>query len=86
MRRSTKNTAGFTLVEVMIATALTFLAVSLSISSFLTLARASTSASAYAHMHAELRHAMDVLEREIRAGISVVGSDQANSSRITLQI
>jgi type II secretion system protein J len=86
MRRSTQNAAGFTLVEVMIVAALTLMAVSLSISSFLTLARASTSASAYAHMHAELRHAMDVLERDIRAGISVSGSDQANSSRITLQV
>ncbi len=68
----------------MIVAALSLLAISLSMSSFLMLAKASTSASAYTRIHAELRHAMDVIERDIRSGISVAWAYGGSTDRLII--
>ncbi|MBT3192782.1 MAG: hypothetical protein HN341_09535 [Verrucomicrobia bacterium] len=78
--------AGFTLVEMMIGVTIAMLAIAMSVSSFMTLTTASTSSAAYTRLHGELRHALDVIERDFRAGIRVVWMHEGYGSRIVLLI
>lgn len=76
----------FTLVEMMIASAIAFVAIALSISSFMMLASATTSSALYTRMHGEIRHAMDMIERDFRAGIRVAWAYAGHLDRIVLLI
>ena len=72
MRSHPRTKRGFTLTEMMIAAAITVVTISLTMSSFMTLTKAATSSASYTHLHGELRHAMDMIERDLRAGVNVI--------------
>jgi type II secretory pathway pseudopilin PulG len=84
--RNRHHKSGFTIVEMMVATGIAFTAIALSLSSFMMLSTAATSSSAYTLIHSELRHAMDEIERDVRAGIRVTWSEGTTGDRIVLQI
>jgi hypothetical protein len=86
MKHRRQNRKAFTLVEMMIASAIAFVAIAMSLSSFMMLASATTSSAIYTRMHGEIRHAMDLIERDIRAGIGVAWAYNGHRDRIVVLI
>lgn len=69
---NTADNKGFTLVEVMISVALVVVIIGISTSSWLALARASAAATQCAEMHSELRHAYDIMIKDLTSASEVI--------------
>jgi len=66
-----KREQGFTLTEMMVAVTVSALAMVLIFSSFLAISTSLAASSHYREMHNEVRHAMDLLRRDITRGTEV---------------
>ncbi len=81
--RETKNKQGFTLVEMLVALAIAAIAIPVILSSFMALSTSMTASQYYRDMHYGVRHAMDLITRDIARGHSV--SACSPSSSLTLK-
>ena len=75
---------GFTLLEALVATSLGTILLALVMSSVLSLSYSSASAVAYRDMHANIRHALDVMSRDVADAAGVAACTPASS--ITLSV
>lgn len=66
------ETRGFTVIEVMLAMSIAVVTLGILLTSFLYVSDASASAATYNLMHANVRHAIDVMERDLHAGVDVL--------------
>lgn len=78
-----KKKRGFTLVEMMVAVTLSALSMVLILSSFLAISTSLAASSHYREMHHEVRHAMDLLRRDITRGSGVSQYSALNLLTVT---
>lgn len=67
-----RRNAGFTLVEVLVASALGATAVALAMSTFLSLSYAASGSIACAEMNRNLRHAVDTISRDLLSARNII--------------
>jgi hypothetical protein len=63
---------GFTLVEIIVAAGLSFVVIAMIMSSFLALSSASRGTAYYHQMHSDVRHAIDVIGKDIVSSSEIV--------------
>lgn len=78
-----KKKRGFTLVEMMVAVTLSALSLALILSSFLAISTSLAASAHYREMHHEVRHAMDLLRRDIIRGSGVLQYSASNLLTVT---
>lgn len=69
--RHTKKKQGFTLVEMLIALAIAAIAITVILSSFMALSTSMTASQHYRDMHYSVRHAMDLITRDVTRSYGV---------------
>ena len=69
--RHTETRRGFTLIELMIAVSLLILIVGMSSAAYIQLIMGASTATKCSEMHSTLRHAMDVMSRDIYAATNI---------------
>lgn len=80
------NSGGFTLVEIMVAAVISFAVIAMGMQSFLHLYRASLMTSAYSQVHAEIRHSMDLINRDVMASSSVTVYSATNDLTLACEL
>ena len=85
MRTRATDQSGFTLAEMMIASAITTVVMTLAVASFTTLTTATAASAGYTRLHGELRHAMDVIERDFRGGTEITWASADENSAIAFK-
>ncbi len=74
--RNRLHRGGFTLVEVMIASSLGVIAVAMAMTTFLSLSYAASGSIAYAEMNRNLRHAMNIMNRDLLPANRIISYNQ----------
>ncbi|MDP6526586.1 MAG: prepilin-type N-terminal cleavage/methylation domain-containing protein [Kiritimatiellia bacterium] len=75
---------GFTLVEVVVASVIGFVAIALVMQSFLSVSSTSAAVTSYRDMHSEARHALDIITRDIVAASEVSNYTESSLLDITV--
>lgn len=85
MKNSTrKMKSGFTLPEVMVTTIIGVTVIGLILTSFVHLSRTATMGKAYRDMHQNLRHALDIISKDIHAASEVQSGSSSTDIRLTV--
>lgn len=85
MRFPQNKNQGFTLVEVMVALAAGTVIMILVLGAFGSLTTTLTTTECYRNMHNDIRHAMDVMQRDIARGSGVLDCIASNRLALTTQ-
>ena len=78
-----KQRGGFTMPEAVIAVAISMLALAATLTSFLMFGMAAESSSTYNRLHAEARHAFDIVERDLHTASGVAAYASVQDITIT---
>jgi prepilin-type N-terminal cleavage/methylation domain-containing protein len=81
-----KKRQGFTLVEMMVAVTVGAFSIVLILSSYLAISTSLSASSHYRDMHHELRHAMDILRKDISRGSGVSQCTASNKLTMTTTV
>lgn len=73
MKTNSSTRSGFTLVELMIATALFVLVTAMILMTFMGLTESTTATTANSEMNSSIRYGLDIMTRDIRKSSAVIG-------------